>query len=91
MRIGAEKMKNWREISGLSQIGLAEKLDVRAQFVSNWERGKSCIPPRLAKKFCSVTGAKLSEVKALLVSEYDAKISRYFKMAAPKKKVQRKH
>jgi transcriptional regulator with XRE-family HTH domain len=42
-------LKNLREKKKLSQLELADKCGLIAQYVSNWERGQ-CLPPRHALK-----------------------------------------
>lgn len=43
-----EYLKEWRSKNGLSQSGLAKKLNVATMTVSRWETGLRSIPPFLS-------------------------------------------
>lgn len=43
-----EYLKEWRKNNGLSQSGLAKKLNVATMTVSRWETGIRSIPPFLS-------------------------------------------
>ena len=43
-----EYLKEWRKKNGLSQSGLAKKLNVATMTVSRWETGLRSIPPFLS-------------------------------------------
>lgn len=43
-----EYLKEWRKKNGLTQLGLAKKLNVAKMTVSRWETGLRSIPPFLS-------------------------------------------
>jgi transcriptional regulator with XRE-family HTH domain len=50
-------IKSYREEANLAQKDIAQKLGYsNAQFISNWERGLSCVPDKTVKKLCAVLG-----------------------------------
>lgn len=51
-----------RNKKGLTQREIARKLGVHVQFVSNWERSKSKIPMKYAKKMASILGTNVDSI-----------------------------
>ncbi len=56
----ATQMRNARIKAGLTQAEVAKKLNVSAQAISNFERGKNNLSPHYAKMLCDLYGIDLS-------------------------------
>ena len=65
-------LREQRESAGLNQTEVAEVLNVKPQFVSNWERGKSCVPLRMARKVCTLYGLPRETFVAKSIEFYKA-------------------
>lgn len=48
------ELKAWRAAAGLSQVGLAQLLEVNVITVSRWERGQARIPRMLELALASI-------------------------------------
>lgn len=85
-------LKAAREKAGVTQDGMAKEMGYKsAQIVSNWERGVCDLPLKKARKFCKIVNMELGALKKLILTDYEASISRYFEpIAAPKPKVSKK-
>lgn len=69
-------LRDKREKKGMTQTEVATALQVRPQFVSNWERGLSAPPLRLMKKIIQAYGIPKNEAVRVLVQEYEAYIKK---------------
>jgi transcriptional regulator with XRE-family HTH domain len=63
-------LRKWRLAKKLTQDELAAKLKIDGQFVSNIERGVSCLPPKHFRKISEILDVPLKAVlKEHLVAE----------------------
>jgi transcriptional regulator with XRE-family HTH domain len=70
-------LKEKRELSGLSQTELAEKLGWDSgQFVSNIERDECNPTLTKVKKYSRLVGADLTMVAEMMTAKYEAKLWR---------------
>ncbi|MNK15803.1 helix-turn-helix protein [compost metagenome] len=66
----AKFLKQKRELSGLSQKFVSEKLGYTTpQFISNWERGVSTPPVQTIKKLADLYKIPVEEIFNLLLQE----------------------
>ena len=65
-----------RKEKGLTQLQLAEKLNITNRAVSKWETGKSCPDVSLMLKLCNVLGITVNELlsgERILMEDYQKK------------------
>lgn len=63
-------LKAKRNEAGLTQTQLSEKLNVHAQYVSNWERGLCPPPSAKYKKLVKILKIDLNELLIELQTDY---------------------
>lgn len=67
--------KGARLQAGLSQWAVAKKLGyTTAQYISNYERGLAPMSPKIAKKFCAITGLSIHVMFAAMVKDAETKL-----------------
>lgn len=74
-RIG-EFIADCRKEKGLTQLQLAEKLNITNRAVSKWETGKSCPDVSLMLELCNVLGITVNELlsgERILMEDYQKK------------------
>lgn len=64
-------LRDRREARGLSQTEVAEVLNVKPQFVSNWERGMSAPPLRLLRVVMKMYGIPDQELIDFMMKEQE--------------------
>ena len=65
----SEKLYNLRRKQGLSQEGLAEKLDCSRQVISKWENGTTIPNTEMLQKYSDLFGVSIDYlVKTILMS-----------------------
>lgn len=69
-RVFAERLRQYREQRGLSRRDLADRLDVTAATVSNWELGRGFPMIRLREPLCVILGVS---AKKLHLPPYNAR------------------
>lgn len=56
------RIKKYRKLAGMSQIELAQRLNVTNRAVSNWESGANCADSELIPLICEVLGVSPNEL-----------------------------
>jgi DNA-binding transcriptional regulator YiaG len=64
-----EEMKEMRKTLGLTRDGLADRLDVRADTIVDWERGKKPIPVGVVADLRDVAQDRIDEIQAAMDEE----------------------
>lgn len=75
MRTTGEVIKSYRAKKGFTQTELAKELGYSsAQFVSNWERGISDVPPKQIKPLSKLLGFRPERLYRALERDYSKRI-----------------
>lgn len=81
----AKYLKQKRELAGLSQKQVSEKLGYTTpQFISNWERGISTPPMKTVKKIAGLYSIPVDEIFNLLLQETLQQVTLDFKQKLKK-------
>lgn len=64
-------LKEKREKRGLSQTEVAEVLNVKSQFISNWEHGRSSPPLKYLRLVMKIYGIPEDEMLGFMLAEQE--------------------
>lgn len=71
-----EYLREKRVSRGLSQTQVAKALDVKPQFVSNWERGMSAPPMYMLRVVIRMYDISEREMKSFMLRQHEAYLDR---------------